>query len=180
MPRNEVRVVVLYEDDAQGHFVRRLVQKLKLRPERLELCGDCNRVLSQFRLEVEMLQRKKNQRNLKLIVVIDADDSSRDKRLADLEGIVGSVLGSRSGEEERIAFVIPAWEIETWYVHLCCPEARPIDESRKDYKSDPAWKTLLPDLGYAAKRAVEVWQPEKDRLDPPSLVAARDELQRLT
>ncbi len=179
MPRNEVRVVVLYEDIAQGHFVRRLVQKLNLRPERLELCGDCNGVLRRFRLEVEMLQRKRNQRNLKVIVVIDADDISRDKRLVELESIIGAIQGARRGEEERIAFVIPAWEIETWYVHLCCPESRPVDESRKDYKSDPAWKTLAPDLGYAAKQAVEAWLPEKDRQDPPSLIAARDELHRL-
>ena len=179
MPRNEVRVVVLFEDDEHEYLLRRLVGRLHLHPVRFEKCTDCNGVLARVGLEVDALRRKKHQKNLGLVVVIDADGPTREKRLAHIEAIVAGLGGGARAGEERIAFVIPAWEIETWYVHLCCPESRPVDESRGDYKSDAAWRRLKTELGSAAKRAADAWLPENGRVDPASLVAARDELKRL-
>jgi hypothetical protein len=179
MSRTEVRVVVLFEDDAHERFLRRLVNRLHLNPVRYEKCVDCNGVLDQLGREVEILRRKKDQKNLGLIAVIDADDVNIRKRLEQLQHVMESV-GETRGQDERIALLIPAWEIETWYVHLCCPEARPVDEARSDYKKDDAWKRLEREIGSAAKRAVDAWLPEVGRQDPPSLLAARAELLRLT
>jgi hypothetical protein len=111
--------------------------------------------------------------------MIDADDTSSRARLTELLARIAKDTrdGART-DAERISLVVPAWEIETWYVHLCVPEARPVDEAR-DYKPSPEWRELAKDVGAAAKRAVEAWAPEPERMDPLSLVVARDELTRV-
>ncbi len=179
MARTEVRVIVIFEDDEHEYFMRRLVERLHLKPVRFIKCTDCNGVLARLKPEVEALRQKKHQKNLGLIAVIDADNGNTRKRLDELSALISSVDGGARGENERIALVIPAWEIETWYVHLCCPEERPVDETRKDYKIDAAWRRLGRDLGLSAKRAVNAWLPESGRQDPSSMEAARDELARL-
>jgi hypothetical protein len=158
--------------------MRRLVDRLHLKPVRFVNCTDCNGVLARLPSEVEVLRQKKHQRNLALIAMIDADDKSIRGRFGEFQRII-QATGEPRADEERIAFLIPPWEIETWYVHLCCPEERPVDEARSDYKKDDAWRRLAQDLGSAAKRAVAAWAPDATRQDPASLVAARTELQRL-
>lgn len=179
MSRDEVRIVVLYEDKAHDSFLRRLVKHLGLRPVRFEKCGDSSSVLARLGREVSELRAKKYQRNLGLVVVIDADEKGLAGRVAQLgQRIADDTSGGARADDERIAFVVPALEIENWYVHLCCPAARPIDEAR-DYKPSPEWRDLARNLADAARRAVEAWSPVAGRGDPPSLVAARDELGRV-
>jgi hypothetical protein len=179
MSRPEARVVVLYEDKAHGSFLRRLVERLNLTPVRFQLCRDSTGVLRSLGQEVNALRSKNYQKNLGLVVVIDADEKGLRGRVDELLArIAAEASGGARGEAERIALVVPALEIENWYVHLCIPEARPIDEAR-DYKPSPEWARLEKDLGLAAKTAVAAWAPEAGRLDPQSLIAARDELGRV-
>jgi hypothetical protein len=180
MSRPEVRLVVLYEDETHGKFVRQLTRKLGLRPERLEPCGGCVSVLDRFVLELKaMRHRMKYQHNLGLMVVIDADDASIVPRLRDLEErLLSSDTGGARRETERIAYIVPAREIENWYVHLCVPDARPVDES-KDYKPEPVWKGLEKNLGATARQAVDAWVHADKTGEPASLTAARLELKRL-
>jgi hypothetical protein len=95
-----------------------------------------------------------------------------------LARIEADASAGRRTEDDRIALFVPAWEIENWYVHLCVPAARPIDEGR-DYNRTPEWTRLKKDLSAAAKQAVAAWGPEAGRDDPPSLSAARGELERV-
>lgn len=178
MSRPEVRVVVVYEDDAHHSFMRRLVERLNLNPVRYERCVDSTGVLNRLRLEVTALRAKKHQRNLGLVIVIDADHKGLQGRVSEVLERIASDAGEARTEDERIALVIPAWEIETWYVHLCCPPARPIDELR-DYKKSSEWRQLEKNLGAAARQAAKAWAPEEGREDPRSLVAARTELLRV-
>ncbi len=180
MPRPEVRTVVLYEDAQHGKFVRQLTRTLGLRPERLELCGGSGHVLDRFVLELKAMRHKMTyQRNLGLMVVIDADNASITPRIQELTArLLASETGGERREAERIAYVVPALEIENWYVHLCVPEARPVDEGR-DYKPEPVWKELEKDLGRAARQAVSAWVRPDGREEPVSLTAAREELERL-
>lgn len=150
-----------------------------LRPERYENCGDSVGVLRRVGVEVDALRERNFQKNVCLVVMIDADNKGlqgRVKELLDRIATDSSDGGRREGE--RIALVVPALEIESWYVHLCVPAARPIDETR-DYKPTPEWRALEKDLGAAAKQAVEAWAPQPGRADPPSLTAARAELGRV-
>lgn len=180
MSRPEVRIVVLYEDEPHGKFVRHLTSKLGLRPERLEPCGGCVSVLDRFVQELKaMRHRMKYQHNLGLMVVIDADNASLVPRLRELEDrLLNSGTGGPRGVTERIAYLVPALEIENWYVHLCLPAERPVDEG-KDYKPEPAWKGLEKNLGAAARQAVDAWVRADKKEEPASLAAARLELKRL-
>ncbi len=178
MPRDEVRVIVLFEDAAQRSFLYRLVEHLGLKPVRYVLCVDCTGVLRQFELELaETRPRMRYQANLGILVCIDADKFGRSGRVSELDQLMAASGGPRTATE-KIAYMIPALEIENWYVHLCVPAERAIDEAR-DYKPSPAWRRLANDLGRAAKEALREWPADPQRPDPPSLTAARVELDRL-
>ena len=150
-----------------------------MRPIRVEDCRNNAGVLQSLGEEVDALRTQRHQKNLGLVVVIDADDKGLRGRVTEvLARIASDASGGGRGDAERIALVVPAWEIENWYVHLCVPAERPIDEA-KDYKPTPAWRELAKDLGASARRAVDAWGPEPGRVDPPSLSAARTELERV-
>lgn len=184
MARPEVRVLVLYEDAAHESFMRRLVERLKLKPVRFVNGRNCHGVLGSLGKELDALRAKKHQKNLGFIVMIDADDGGLSGRTREvLERIAADTKEGARTESERIALLVPTRAIETWYVHFCCPTARPVNEedNRKetDYKKSAEWKELSKDLGVAAKRTVEAWEPERGRVDPASVQAARQELARL-
>lgn len=179
MSRPEARVVVLFEGKADKSFLTRLVERLRLTPVRFENCHNNAGVLRRLVEEVDSLRARNFQKNLGLVVAVDADAPTHHDRLRDVLARIATQTGAGPRSDgERIALVIPAWEIENWYVHLCVPEARPIDEG-KDYKPTAEWRELERDIGAAAKRAVEAWGTEPGRADPPSMVAARLELERV-
>jgi hypothetical protein len=178
--RPEVRVIVLFEDQEQECFLRHLSKRLGLRPVRYENCQNNAGVLQRLGREVDALRERSHQKNLGLVVVIDADDKGLKGRVDEiLARIVADASAGARRSAERIALVVPAREIENWYVHLCVPAARPIDETR-DYKPTPEWRSLASDIGAAAKQCAAAWAPEAGRIDPPSLSAAREELARVT
>jgi hypothetical protein len=179
MGRPEVRTVILFEDQAQETFLRRLVKSMGLRPERYVNCRNNVGVLQRLGEEVDALRQRNFQKNVCLVVMIDADDKGLQGRVMELlDRIATDSSDGGRREGERIALVVPAWEIESWYVHLCVPAARPIDET-KDYKPTPEWRALEKDLGAAAKQAVDAWALQAGRVDPPALTAARAELERV-
>jgi hypothetical protein len=179
----EVRVIVVYEDVAHSKFARQLVRKLGLKPVRFVPQGDCHAVLTQYGVELESMRpAMTSQKGLGLVILVDADgkglpDGGLAERKRSLERITEAHGGARQ-PEERIAWLIPALEIEAWYLHLCDPSVRPVDEGA-DYKPDPRWKALAADLAGTAQRAVAAWHPEPGRVDPPSMEDARAELKRL-
>ncbi|WP_437960633.1 hypothetical protein WME76_13950 [Sorangium sp. So ce119] len=180
MPHPEVRLIVLYEDRAHDSFLRRFFKKHPGHGRvRFEKCVDSSGVLKRLGAEVDALRSQKHQQNLGLVVVIDADEKGLSHRLGELDARIGAdTSDGRRTVTERIALVVPALEIETWYVHLCDPSARPVDET-KDYKTSPTWRELAKDLGAASRRAVDAWPLAPDRPDPASLSAARNELRRV-
>ena len=168
--------------------MRALVKELRLEQPTYLRCGNSTGVLREVSRQVNALRERKHQKNLWLIVVIDADNNGqegrlkelgREGRVRELEALVKTATadGAR-GAAERISFVVPAYAIETWYVHLCCPEARPVDETR-DYKATLEWRHLEKDLGAAARRAAQAWRSEPQRADPDSLKAAHTEIERV-
>jgi hypothetical protein len=160
-------------------FLRHLTRRLALRPVRFENCHNNAGVLQRLGREVDALRERSFQKDLGLVVMIDADDKGTAGRVAELlRRIETDATGGTRRDGERLAFLVPAREIENWYVHLCVPSARPIDEAR-DYKPAPEWRALAADVGAAARQAVAAWGPEAGRVDPPSLEAARSELTRV-
>lgn len=171
--------MVLYEDEVHDSFVRRLVEHLGLRPTRFERCVDSTGVLSRVAAEVGALRSQKHQANLGLVVVIDADKDGFEGRLREIEKRVAVAVGGPRTDDERIAYVIPAREIETWYVHFCCPEARPVDENRDYKEGSTEWRELRKNLGATTQRAIKGWS-QRVPAEPIALAAARKDLERLT
>jgi hypothetical protein len=179
MGRAEVRVVILFEDQEQECFLRHLAKRLGLYPLRFVNCQNNAGVLQSLGREVDALRERSYQKNLGLVVVIDADAKGLQGRVAEVLARIAADTGAGGrGDAERIALVVPAWEIESWYVHLCVPAARPIDET-KDYKPTPEWRELAKDVGASARQAAAARAEEAGRVDPPSLSAARAELGRV-
>lgn len=58
MGRPEVRTVLLFEDQAQETFLRRLVKSAGLRPERYQSCRNNVGVLQRLGLEVDALRER--------------------------------------------------------------------------------------------------------------------------
>lgn len=103
-------------------------------------------------------------------MVIDADDKGLKARVDELLArIVTDASAGARRDAERIALVVPAREIENWYVHLCVPAARPIDETR-DYKPTPEWRELDGDIGKAAKQCAAAWPPDSGSRRPAVVV----------
>jgi hypothetical protein len=118
-------------------------------------------------------RRRANHTSASLIAVIDADTLSVEQRKQQLDGALDAAgLAAREGAE-RIAFVIPRRNIESW-VHFAMH--RKVDEVT-DFKQryrDP--KTCRD----AADVAVEVCRSgSNESTAPPSLVAACRELRRV-
>jgi hypothetical protein len=179
MPRPEIRVVALFEDQAHECFVRHLFKRLGLRPVRYENCRNSAGVLQRLGAEVDELCARRHQKNLALVVVIDADEKGLRGRMVELARRVETDgQGGARKETDRIAYLVPALEIENWYVHLVFPEARPVDEAR-DYKPSREWRELAKDIGDSARRAVAEWPLSPSEVEPPSIIAALAELERV-
>ena len=118
-------------------------------------------------------RRRANHTGTSLIVVIDADTLSVDQRRQQLdEGLRNAGLAMRSSEE-RIAFVIPRRNIETW-VHFA--QTRAIDETT-DFKLRYRDAKLCRE---AANVVLDACRSSTDQSSiPPSLAAACLELRRL-
>ena len=172
-----VRVVVIYEDEAQRFFLVELARRLGIKPIRFEHGRDCNGVLDMFATEVAVIRARNFQRNLGLLVCIDADHLGLKGRREELLRVVRACKDRERGAEERIALLVPTLEIENWYVHLCYPQARPMDEAQ-DYKESSQWRQLRADLPMAARKAIEAWQAAQQP-EPPSIARAREELRRI-
>lgn len=175
----KVRLIVLFEDAAHEYLLRNLLRRLNFSPHSVvyERCGDCTRVERRLVDEVRNIRRKNYQHNIGILVMIDADAYGREGRKRRLDELLRSAELAERQTSERIAYVVPSLESENWYVHFCCPEARPIDETR-DYKTSQEWRTMLRDLGSAARKLADAWSPPLAD-EPPAIRDARKELQRV-
>jgi hypothetical protein len=174
-----VQVVALFEDRAHEFLLRSLLRRLGFSPHDVDYqrCEDCNRVERRFVDEVRSLRSKNYQHNIGILVMIDADAYGHAGRKRRLDGLLREAGLAERRATDRIAYVVPALEGENWYVHFCCPESRPIDETR-DYKPSPEWRALRDDIGGAAGRLAAAWFPSLED-EPAAIRDARVELQRV-
>ena len=128
--------VVLAEDRAGMRFVEqylrsigvdsRAIRSLHAPPGR----GSGKQwVTTTYPAEVRGFREKKNHVWKVLLVVTDADELRTRERADELaSALAGAGLAPRA-DEERIALVIPKWEIETWAEHLLT--GAPVTEDHK-------------------------------------------------
>ena len=76
----------------------------------------------EFIKELKIFRQKKNQENLRLIAVADADDKSVRERIDEFEKSCKEAgVGFRT-KDEKVALIIPKRNIETWVHYLKCNE----------------------------------------------------------
>jgi hypothetical protein len=86
-------------------------------------------VTTTYPAEVRGFREKKNHVWKVLLVVTDADELSVAERVGQLARSLADAGSAPRADEERIALVIPKWEIETWAEHLLT--GAPVTEDAK-------------------------------------------------
>ena len=116
-------VVVLAEDIRQVNFVRRFVQRLDLgrvRQQPLPAGRQAGEqyVREQYSDQVKEYRRRASRRRAALIVVIDADTVTVQRRLDQLSRALAEAGQDDRGENETIVVMVPKRHIETWILCL--------------------------------------------------------------
>jgi len=175
--------IVLCEDESHWLFVYRwLLERGVHRGEirRIDLPAGrragTQHVLSSYSGEVrEYRRRANNVQSRRLIVVIDADTSTVAARSAALDAeLVKAGLPAR-GATERICFLIPRRNLETWLHVFHGNAANEEDDYKSLYDGD-----LKAEACSKGARAFEQWlQRPAAANDLPSLAASRPEVGRV-
>jgi hypothetical protein len=176
--------IVLCEDEAHWLFIYRWLRSRGVHPNEIRCVplpagkGAATRyVLSRYPDEVREYRSRANQvAERRLIVAIDADTSTVPERLASLAAALeGEELPARANLD-RICLLVPKRNVETWIHFLHQQPVNETDDCSAFYVGDaraPACKVAGAAFG-AWLRADEPAQGS-----PPSIVAARQEVQRV-
>jgi hypothetical protein len=167
-------VVVLCEDLMHLNFVRRylILRGIESRRIRGNVAprgrgAGVQYVITNYPVEIKAL-RSRSYLRAGLVALIDADTSSVDERLRQLENSL--IQGGQSGrsDSERIASLSPKRNVETWIFHLLGNKANEED----DYKS----RVSTSDLKEAVAVFASVCPQKAAEMSLPSLRHACDEL----
>jgi len=177
------QVIVLVEDYHQQQFVFRYLRRIGLDPHavRFVTCpsgaGSGEQwVREQFAIEVATYRRRRASAETKLVVVIDADDSSVQERLAQLDRKLqeAEAVAIRPNTEQ-IARLVPKRNIETWI--LCLNDIQ-VDEGTDYKRRRNDWPALI----RAAAETLFAWTRNNAQITEacvPSLQLGVAELRRL-
>lgn len=171
-------IVVLCEDRQQEVFARHFLVNCGINRRRIRVKhsptgrGSAEQhVRQRYPVEVREYRRRRNQLDIGLVVVIDADTRSVTDRLGELETELVKVSPPGRQPDERIGIFVPKRNIETWIHYLQGQSVNERDEyPRLDRAGD--CKSSVADL--ARDRHTPL--PENA---PPSLQIACDELSRI-
>lgn len=181
MSNRYAQVVVLAEDERSANLVRRYIMRaLHLDNRRIRQLtspsakGDAKQwVIGRYPAEVKSLRGRHPKTGL--IVHLDADLESVDKRTAQLaDALKASGLKARDSSE-RICHFIPRRNTETW---LCSLTGLNVDEQQ-----NCKWPGRLADFDAVVQQAAlalyQLARPNVSAPALPSIAAAIAELQRL-
>lgn len=174
-------IVILAEDERSANLLRRYaIRALGINNRRIRQVispsgrGDAKRwILEQYPIEVQALRAKHSKTGL--VVHLDADVETVDKRAAQLARALENAGRDARHQTERISHAIPRRQIETW---LCVLTGVDVDEE-EDCKARhrlPDFDAVVPD---AALALYELTRPNVPPPSLPSLATAIPELWRL-
>jgi len=183
MARTKIRAIVLCEDRAQEHFVRKLCEELGHRPVRVVVApqgrGSAEQwVRKHYPDEIKKL-RGHGDELVGLVAMTDGDRFGVTERKQDLGAALTETGLEARKDDERIAICVPTWSIETWFAWLCGLER--VDEATK-YKHDAGFKAAQRRRDVSPRRAAEAWLKgprEGEAQHVASLDDGRREMQRL-
>ena len=184
-------ITVLAEDLRSGRLLRRYIQRtISARNIRLEIApagqgSAYDWVIHRYPIETRAhRQRVSKGRNLSgLVVHIDADDTFIEERHQQLGGALRDAVEDPRAPLERISFVVPKRNTETWLYGLT---GMVVDENY-DFKRDPERRISPADrrrcderIGRSAEALYALTRPNAPPpiMNMPALVVAVNELKR--
>ena len=181
--RPRVRLTVVSEDQLSESFVRRVFKEFGWNSRELRfetapkgLGSGKNWVTDRYVQLLRQQRRTNYQTNKGLLVMSDVDELTIAARRAELDNALLNAELSARANDEKAAYWLPKWHVETWILHFLQPGD--VDENTR-YKdqcpSSPYWARIAPQFvdQYRAQRdgaAVETL---------PSLASAYTETQRI-
>ena len=131
-------------------------------------------VRERFVKELRACRSRSTRAQTCLIVASDADDKEVEERIQTFKDACAEAAISFRQDNERVVFVIPKRNIETWLAYL---RGEQVDETRvyPKYESESDCKNQVTRLDEMCRR--QILEPE---LPPPSLIAACSEFQRIS
>ena len=139
-------IVLLCEDRQQEAFVRRFLKRYApsaarelSRRLRVEMAHGGRGAADQYVVErlpreVAAYRRQAAKRETRLLVMIDGDSGGFKQRAQQFDQACRDQRIEPRKDGERIAVLVPTWNIETWLSWL---DGREVDETRKDYPKLP-------------------------------------------
>ncbi|OQX27372.1 MAG: hypothetical protein BWK80_05680 [Desulfobacteraceae bacterium IS3] len=180
---NDLRIDILCEDIAHHRFIRKYLEYKGVGKRNIKDFGNLKShnngtVLKHYPECVKTYRSKANhQKNITLVVMIDADDKKLEERLRDfdkkLDAKKAELNQKTRDDDEKIAIFVPARNIETWFHYIFgytdCNEQ---DDYKKYYTNDDAHKA-------AEILAKDICPDDLPENALPSLQHACNELKRL-
>lgn len=180
MSKRRVRGVILCEDRRQSNLVRRYLKKAGLARNAREFrdkpspSGDAkNFIRQEYPKEIKELISKEDQRDLVLIVVIDADTHTVKDRFAWLHAKLENGELKAKSQQNRIFVLVPKRNVETWIWFLNGNNVNETDDYKRNVKTKHCTHAVE-ELVELRKRG---WSFSEGT--PSSLIAGCAELKRI-
>jgi hypothetical protein len=133
----KVSLVLLCEDSQHEVFVRRFLKKAGWSDQRPRVekapkgRGSAEQfVRERFPKELSAYRANRNLVAQGLIVVCDGDSQGVKGRLDVMASACAAEKVPPRKDDEKVAFIIPTWNIETWFAYL---DGSEVDEGKRDY-----------------------------------------------
>lgn len=175
------QIVLLVEDERHERFVRRYLYRLgfsrhDIRVEDLPSGRGCGEqwVRVRYPAAVRAYRQRSSRAKTALVVAIDADTATVDRRSRQLQDALVSENLPDRGNREAIAHLIPKRSIETWI--LCLSELH-VDEDTDYRQARKVDELIVPAAGKFFEASRPNTTPSAHYV--PSLLAAIPEMNRL-
>jgi hypothetical protein len=174
-------VIVLGEDQHHEMLVYKYLRRRGLEPRdiRIRTCPSGQEsangwVLSNFAAETREYRKRQAARGeTALTVMIDADDRTVEKRLAQLDQALANGREKKIRKHERIVRLVPKRNVETWI--LCLTSGRELNEDTDYKRGKHKWHDLIP----TAAGALREWTRPKAALPAHCVSSLRVGVQEL-
>jgi hypothetical protein len=140
-----IQVLILAEDLRQSNFVKHFLQERNVPAGRIRILplpagkgSGFDYVIREYPKELQSLRRSGSTAGL--IVVIDADDKTVDRRLSQLRDALEKTKIEYPHGSECVGIVVPRRNIETWIYHL---QGNVVNEEENYKQKVEDWEVLL-------------------------------------
>jgi hypothetical protein len=149
-------IYVLVEDNRQQSFIRRFLMMVGIEKRKMVFApvpdghGSGKQwVRRNFAAQAQICRRRNSRASTSMFAMMDADELTVARCLSDLnDELIKSGQQGLDNDHDRIARLIPKWNIETWILFLTSDEDANLsvreEQNYKDSKKSQQWDQLVP------------------------------------